>query len=357
MPRITTPLALLRALALGLGLAGGSAAAADLALILSDGAAGQPGRHAAVADAFRAAGYEVTEALDPDRAALTALLTGFERRAADADRLVLHLTGRAATAAGLTVLLPAGTDGDTPAELLTEGVPMALFLDIAARRPGHSLLALATPGGPDGRAMTVPQGVLVLAGAPEDVDRVLAEQMLAANRTAVEIDADAEGVVFAGLVSDLLRLGAAAPGPDPAAAPAPAPGLPEDLPDQERIAWDAARDVDTLQAYRTFLRDWGQGRFADRARDRIETLETAAETAQRVGRYREIEVGLALTVASVTELERRLSAMGFDIGAPDGTIDRRTRQAVAAFQARAGLTPTGYFNTATVQRLIVAEGG
>ena len=78
---------------------------------------------------------------------------------------------------------------------------------------------------------------------------------------------------------------------------------------------------------------------------------------KRQARYREIEVGLALTVASVTELERRLSAMGFDIGAPDGTIDRRTRQAVAAFQARAGLTPTGYFNTATVQRLIVAEGG
>jgi len=355
MPAITTLGRRMCAIVLALGctaaLAPAPMLAADLALVLSDSAAGNGGRHSDIVAAFRSAGYEVTDARDADRAALGDVLTGFETAAAGADRLVLHLTGRVETAAGLTVLLPAGANGDTVAELLTSGVPLALFLDIAARRPGRSMLALGTPGGPDGSGMQVPQGVLVLTGAPDDVDRVVAEQMLAANSAASEVDAAGQRVVFSGLVTDLLRLGATAPALDSAPDSATNPATDED---RERIAWDATREIDTLQAYRAFLRDWGSGRFAARARDRVETLETAAETAQRVARYREIETGLDLTTASVIELERRLAGMGFDVGATDGVIDRRTRQSVAAFQARSGLTPTGYFNTATVQRLIVA---
>ncbi|MHA3979437.1 peptidoglycan-binding domain-containing protein [Halovulum sp. GXIMD14794] len=333
-----------RAAALWLGLLG-PVHAADLALILSDSAAGAPARHTAVVEAFRAAGYDVTEALDPDRAELADLLTRFEPTAAEADRLVLHLTGRVAAAAGLTVLLPAGAAGDSAAELLTQGVPMPLFTALAGQRPGRSLLALGLPDGPDGSGIDIPQGVLLMSGAPADVDRVLTGPMLGGNLAAVEIGGN-EGVAFAGLVTDLLRLGGSAPQATPAASA-----------DEERVAWDAAREVDTLEAYRTFLRRWGDGRFASRARDRVETLETAAETAERVARYREIEVGLELTTASVAELQKRLMAMGFSPGATDGVISRQTRQSVAAFQARSGLTPTGYFNTATVQRLIIAGGG
>lgn len=330
------------ALLLGLGL--GPVQAADIALILSDSAAGAPARHFAAVEAFRAAGYEVTEALDPDRAELAELLTRFEPTVGQADRLVLHLTGRVAAAAGLTVLLPAGASGETAAELLTQGVPMPLFTALAGQRPGRSLLALGLPDGPDGSGIDIPQGVLLMTGAPGDVDRVLTGPMLAGNLAAVEIG-DGERVAFGGLVTDLLRLAAKAPEATSAGAA-----------DEERVAWDAARGVDTLEAYRTFLRRWGDGRFASRARDRVETLETAAETAQRVARYRETEIGLQLTTASVAELQRRLQGLGFSPGVTDGVINRQTRQSVAAFQARSGLTPTGYFNTATVQRLIIAGG-
>lgn len=55
--------------------------------------------------------------------------------------------------------------------------------------------------------------------------------------------------------------------------------------------------------------------------------------------------------AEVEEIQRRLTAAGFDAGPVDGIVGSRTRDAARAFQAAAGLPADGYPDHALLQRL------
>lgn len=59
----------------------------------------------------------------------------------------------------------------------------------------------------------------------------------------------------------------------------------------------------------------------------------------------------ALDTAQRTELQTLLSRAGFDVGTPDGVIGPKTRAAVLAYQARAGLPADGYVSGLLLQRL------
>ncbi|MGE0440893.1 MAG: lytic murein transglycosylase [Gemmatimonadales bacterium] len=58
-----------------------------------------------------------------------------------------------------------------------------------------------------------------------------------------------------------------------------------------------------------------------------------------------------LSRAERREVQRLLGDLGFDAGAPDGIMGRKTREAVAAFQATAGLDPTGRAGTVVLDSL------
>ncbi len=402
--------------------------AADVVLIVT-GDEALPGAlgHDNLTQRFRDAGYEVYAGEDLNRADMTKLIAQVEGKLADTGRLVIHLSGPVAAEAGLSVYLPRDVSPESRTEVLTGGVPLALLLEMAATRPGQSMLALGLPrlADPLNLNLDIPQGVLVLRGRPPEVRDVVVDQMLRAGRTVPQIDAAAAGVQFDGLITDFFRL---AEPPDPAASDAdptaveaqlseadrvqiqtdladlgygpgdvdgvfgsatrgairawqrdngqPADGVLSsaqirDLADAataeraaraaassaeqaEREAWDLARTTDTLRAYRDFLVAYPEGRFTARAQDRVDTLEAASETAQRIRGYRQQEQNLGLTVASVAVIERRLDALGLAAGPPDGRVDRQTRRAIATFQAQRGLTPTGYLDPATIQRLILA---
>ncbi len=59
----------------------------------------------------------------------------------------------------------------------------------------------------------------------------------------------------------------------------------------------------------------------------------------------------ALTLAERTDLQRRLSAQGFDTGGVDGRIGPATVEAVQKWQSARGLPPDGYVNAALLERL------
>ncbi len=60
----------------------------------------------------------------------------------------------------------------------------------------------------------------------------------------------------------------------------------------------------------------------------------------------------ALTLAEVQELQRRLTALGYDTGAPDGRGGLKTLQAIRGFQRKAGLRPDdGYPGLKVLARL------
>ena len=125
----------------------------------------------------------------------------------------------------------------------------------------------------------------------------------------------------------------------------------------ERSAWIVAEELDTLRGYRAFLESYPSGVFAEQAQERIQSLRQAAADNSRIEQYLQDELELGLNTSSAAVLQRRLSALGYDIGLVDGKIDRRTRSAIAQFQQREGLSVTGYLDPTTIQRLIIATSG
>ena len=60
-----------------------------------------------------------------------------------------------------------------------------------------------------------------------------------------------------------------------------------------------------------------------------------------------------LSRAERRELQALLAKRGYDVGGPDGAIGAKTKQAIADFQAKSGLTPDG---RASVSVLAAARG-
>jgi hypothetical protein len=60
----------------------------------------------------------------------------------------------------------------------------------------------------------------------------------------------------------------------------------------------------------------------------------------------------ALTLAEIQEVQKRLTALGFDTGGTDGRVGNDTMRAVRAFQQKAGLEPAdGYAGLKVLARL------
>ena len=60
----------------------------------------------------------------------------------------------------------------------------------------------------------------------------------------------------------------------------------------------------------------------------------------------------APTLAEIKEIQQRLTAAGFDAGAPDGRVGNGTMQAVANFQRKIGMQPAdGYPGVRLLARL------
>ncbi|MEE4120663.1 MAG: peptidoglycan-binding domain-containing protein [Paracoccaceae bacterium] len=125
----------------------------------------------------------------------------------------------------------------------------------------------------------------------------------------------------------------------------------------DATAWEQARGVGTVDAYRGYLEARPQGAFAPEARARIEALraEAAGAGVREAARASERQLGLN----DVTRLlvEQRLAQLGLDPGRADGAFDASTRQAIRAFQRNRDLEPTGYLTQATVARMLADLGG
>ena len=122
---------------------------------------------------------------------------------------------------------------------------------------------------------------------------------------------------------------------------------------QERNMWNQARDEDSIQSYRTYLRFYPNGLFSGAANERIAELEEDAENAaqREIAERRESQV-VGNPIARVL-VERQLNALGYEPGNLDGAFDEETRRAIRRFQRDHGITVTGYVDEATMVRLLV----
>jgi len=411
----------------GLALLAGAAAvsAADLALIASGGRDGaRPELVEELIGAYSDAGYQVIDGRSADRGYLLGLLEDFEAEAADADRLVIHLIGPLAESGGLTMFMPSGSSPGSITDIMAQGLPLQLFLDLVDQGTGRGMLALGITNfrKQPAEGLMAPPGVLLMRGFPLAVNTVVVEQMLRNGRSAGEIDTRTLSVEVEGQVTNSFRLTGSRErtpaeredeltlrreervqiqkdlrllGYEPGTVDGvfgqttreairdwqAGNGFPEtsyltaaqaeeiargaettrdelraatEALRGERTDWEAARAEDSMDAYRAFLDQHPDGRFAEAAQDRIAALEEKIAEARRILAWRNTEESLQLNLASAAVVERRLERLGYDTGPADGRFDRQTRRALAAFQDNRGLEGSGYVDVPTLQRLIIA---
>ena len=126
---------------------------------------------------------------------------------------------------------------------------------------------------------------------------------------------------------------------------------------RDRRQWEEASAADTVEAYRTYLRDRPDGAFASQAKARLKELSRSPEERQAEERAIERENGLRLNQATRKAIEERLAAFGADPGARDGVFDEDTRRALRRFQKSRGLPATGYVDQATIVFILAGSFG
>lgn len=122
----------------------------------------------------------------------------------------------------------------------------------------------------------------------------------------------------------------------------------------ERAAWQTARSDGSAAALRAFLKDYPDGVFAPRARQRLSELQAGSTGNAAVERARAEEQEVARTKVVRLLIEQRLSQLGMKPGRPDGVFDKNTRAALSRFQRGRNLPVTGYVSRATISGLLGA---
>jgi len=121
---------------------------------------------------------------------------------------------------------------------------------------------------------------------------------------------------------------------------------------RERRAWEEAQRADSAAAYRDYLGAYPEGIYRDQALARLDEIVGAERAAAEASRWQKTEDALALSPRDKVSVERRLLALGYAAGRPDGIFDERTRAAIKGYQSARGLIDSGYLDRATVVSLV-----
>ncbi|WP_224816276.1 peptidoglycan-binding domain-containing protein [Hasllibacter sp. MH4015] len=301
-----------------------------------------------------AAGFDVITVADGDG---DDLRRGLERlmNADEEDRVLVAAVGHFARSNSDSWLLGSDVDEPNLATVSGDGLPLSVLMDVAATAPGRSIVLLglerrridlgAGLGVGVGR-VDAPQGVTVLAGAPDDLADFTTETLLVPGADLEAALSSSRGLRAFGFVSSELPF-------FPAATPsAPAPTQPPtspqlNQPGAEEIAlWEAAEELDTVGAYRAYLNRYPNGFYAADARAQIDTFENDPTAVAQAA-----EEALNLTRQQRQQIQRSLSILDYDTRGIDGIFGSGTRNAIRGWQNARGFVVTGYLDTAQINAL------
>jgi uncharacterized caspase-like protein len=116
--------------------------------------------------------------------------------------------------------------------------------------------------------------------------------------------------------------------------------------------WRSVRNGDKPEEYTAYLTRFPNGNFTSIARARIAALQagTAAKSADETQSIAtavptpESEEQLGLDQRKRSDIQRRLSALGYFAGAADGNFADNTRRAIELWQTKRRYPKSGYFN-------------
>ena len=124
---------------------------------------------------------------------------------------------------------------------------------------------------------------------------------------------------------------------------------------RQRVAWDAAREADTIAAYDRFLSEFPEGGFAGEARERRAELVEDARTAGQTAAAQRAEGEVLPNRGARVLVEQVLQLRGLKPGPVDGEFTRDTRRAIRRFQKAQGLPVTGFVSQQTMVVLMLSN--
>lgn len=121
---------------------------------------------------------------------------------------------------------------------------------------------------------------------------------------------------------------------------------------EDRSAWAAAQDANSIASYQRYLDTRPEGAFREEASARIAAAQSQNNGNADRAAAAAAEDALRLDPIARRLVEARLQQMDFRPGQVDGQFDERTRRAIRRYQQSVGIRDTGYLNQATIARLL-----
>lgn len=273
-----------------MGLSGLSAQAQNLALVLSNGyyengadVANISRRHRQLVSAFEGQGYEVIQGVDSNRLEMRQALNQFESKLADADVAVISLQGHVAHFGQRSWYLPADIDANSATGVEFRAVSLDFFAQLLADKPGQSVMFVGESGREIYSIPQVEEG-LVSMNLPRGVMMVSG----AYNE-----------------ISDVIK---------------------------NKFMRRNARVIDVLRGDIGRLEIEGD----------IPASLVLANGRGAVATPETVEERLGLNSNQRKQIQRDLTALGYDTRGIDGVFGGGTRNALADWQRRKGLSVSGY---------------
>ena len=331
--------------------------AADTALILGTdryeilgrlpGAAGVT----AAADGLAALGFTVISLPNGRADTMAEALAAFMATEPGSGRIIVALSGRFVSDGRRTWYLTAEAPEPGILTLGATAVPVESLLQILGDAPGRAVLLLGVdtdqnavfdPWLTEGiGSINIPQGVSVLRGDPADIASFMTDDLPVAGADLAKLVAENGTLTVQGFLPEgFVFLPAAA-------TEAPVVEVPVVIDTgAERALWEGAVALDTVEAYRNYLRRYPMGRFAGDAETAIAAIIAEPNRADRLA-----EEKLALTRDQRRDIQRNLSLLDFNTRGIDGVFGPGTRGAITNWQQENGFAQTSYLTNEQINRI------
>lgn len=296
--------------------------------------------------ALRDAGYAVSSLENGAGADMRRLLDRLAADAAEADRLVVGLSGRFVTDGQRTWMLASDAPATPSLFALDNAVSIDSVLAVLAQAPGRAVLVLGMDVSDNGQIdpylrqglgdLDVPQGVTVLYGPPNVADNIVTDAVVVQGADVMEFARNTRAVQVLGYQPRSLVMQA-----DVAVVAQNSRPNDTSLP-----FWEDAQAANTADAYRVFLLGFPDSPYAAEARRRLDQIEN-----DPVRLAEQTEQALGLTRAERREIQGNLTLLDYDTRGVDGIFGQGTRRAIRNWQQINGFAQTSYLTREQISRI------
>jgi hypothetical protein len=359
----------------------------------------------AVADSFRKLGFQVVDGYDLDIDQMRSKVSEFSAALSDSKSAVIYYAGHGISVDEENYLVPTDIVLKSPTDLDLNAISVSLLLKQMKRDDRVNIVILdacrdnpfaAVLARQKTRALVVERGLTRIDGdlargtliafasdpkssaldGPTGQHSPFTEAFLAHLFDAgVPTGHHQLPWVNTSLIGEYELNPDIAPGPTAESAKpsaSPAEILADPRQEQENLMWESAQHSNLGADYQAYLSAFPNGVFAQMAKNRIASMESARTPTPTpapqtlalvepsgpkddaikddIGTA-DTERALNLGAAGEKEVQRRLSALDLYTGPKTGALDAATRSALAEWQKKSGFAPTSFLDSAQVAAL------